>query len=422
MKKNLLSFGVCALLATGASAQGITGTVSIGAGYANQKWYSFQNGEVGTAQPKDNWDIAFEITGISSAIFANTQKANFAVYKTPYEIADYAILDTTGISGWATLQNSDTTWTVGAFNRGKDPADAFDMGWGVYDMNTHHVKGDSCFVIKLSATSYKKFKIESLASGVYTFEYADLNGANSFTQTIAKTAYTGKNFAYFDLTSNSAIDREPASADWDLTFVRYSAEIAPGMYYPVVGILQNKGVSVAQVNNVANPQSFVDTNQVFRTNISTIGHDWKSINIATNVWGIVNDTVYLVRDKAKDIWKVRPIAFGGSADGNYVFSAENLALLTTGIAGHAGQAVSQVMIYPNPASGDHTNLIFSSDKAQTISVSVIDMNGRTLATESIEAAEGLTTHHLSTAGLSSGVYFISLNAGSYTSIQKLIVR
>jgi len=421
MNKTLVSLGVFALCSSALVAQ-ITGTVSVGAGYANHKWYSLENGEVGT-QSKDNWDLAFEITGFSSAVLANTQKLNFAVYNAPFEIADYSILDTVGITTWPMQYNSDTSWAVGALNKGADLSNPFDLGWGVYDVNTHFVMGDSCFVVKISATSYKKLKIVSLANGAYTFEFADLNGSNSHIQTITKSVYSGKNFVYVDLTSNTIIDREPVSSSWDLMFGRYTGFVnAPAPTpYPVVGIMQNKGVTVAQANNVTSPATFNTwAGETYNTNITTIGHDWKTIDITTSTWKIVNDTVYLVKDKSGSIWKVHPISFGGSANGNYVFSKEKLSASTVGI-NEAGKAISQVAVYPNPSHGLNTILIFSNEKNQTVSVSIVDINGKVISNSTLETTEGLTTHQLPIQNLEAGIYFVKLNTGSYLTTQKLII-
>jgi hypothetical protein len=196
MKKQILSLALISAVTFNINSQTLIDTVSVGASYANQKWYSLQNDEQGTTQPKDNWDIAFEITGFSASILANTQKTNFTVYKAPYTIANYGSIDTTGISNWKKLYNSDTTWAIGAFNKGGVFANPSYLGWGLYDVNTHIITGDSCYVIKLSATSFKKFKIDNLAGGIYTATYADINGANSQAISINKTSYTGKNFAY----------------------------------------------------------------------------------------------------------------------------------------------------------------------------------------------------------------------------------
>jgi len=421
MNKKLFSLGVLALLSAGSVAQ-VTTTVSVGAGYANQKWYSFENGEMAT-QPKDNWDLAFEITGYSSAIFANTQKSNFTLYRAPFDINDYGILDTAGISSWPQLHNNDTSWTVGAFNRGADPTNAFDLGWGVYDMNTHFVMGDSCFVVKASATSYKKLKIVSLANGIYTFEYADINGANSFTQTITKASYAGKNFVYFSFATNALIDREPVSTSWDLTFVKYIAFVPPSATpYGVTGVLQNKGVTVAQADNVSSPSTYTNFSaHPFKAAINEIGYDWKEINMSTFAWDIKMDTVYFVQDKPGNIWKLRFIKFGGSTTGDFVFTKEKLQATTVSVAEN-GAVISRVVLYPNPSDGSATQLIFSNEKAMPVSISVTDVNGRLISATSLETAAGLTKLELPTKNLQAGVYFVRLSTANYSSTQKLIIQ
>ncbi|MBL7937073.1 MAG: hypothetical protein JNM51_14795, partial [Bacteroidia bacterium] len=323
MKKQLLSLGIMFFAAMHTNAQTIIDTVSVGAGYSNQKWYSLQNDEQGT-QPKDNWDIAFEISGYSASILANVQKTNFAVYKTPYSVAQYATLDTTGINTWPLLYNSDTTWTVGAFNKGAISSNPNDLGWGVYNSSNHIITGDSCYVIKLSSTSYKKIKINDLNGGIYSFDYANIDGTSAQSQSITKSNYTGKNFAYFDLTNNVAVDREPISANWDLTFVKYISFVPTP--YGVTGVLSNKGVTVAQADNVNAPVTYNSWYaHTFNTAINTIGYDWKEINMTTFAWDIKLDTVYFVKAKTGDIWKLRFTKFSGSSTGNFIFSKEKLS-------------------------------------------------------------------------------------------------
>ena len=414
--------GLIAVSAFSLKSQIIVDTVSVGAGYINHKFYSLQNDEQGT-QSKDNWDIAIEATGYASAIWANTQKANFAVYKAPYSIANFGSVDTAGISGWPMLQNSDSTWNIGAFNRGANPANSSDLGWGVYDFNTHYVMGDSCYVVKLNATTYKKLKIVSLISGVYTLEYSNINGSSSQTVTVAKSAYTGKNFAYLDMSSNTLLDREPGSSSWDFLFGRYTAFVANGPVmspYPVVGIMANKGVYVAQMNNVANPSTFYAWPGVpMSTNITTIGHDWKTVNINTGAWAVVVDTIYLVNDKPGNIWKVRCTGFGGSANGNFIFSKEKLSAV--GVADEKGNSFGEMTLYPNPVSGSDVTLVLTSRvQSAEVAVSVMDVTGKVLSSEKINANEGINQHQLNTEALSSGVYFVTIKAGSYVSTQKLI--
>lgn len=417
MKKQILFTALAIASVTCINAQLNTVTVSTGAGYATQKWYSLENGEQGS-QPKDNWDIAFEISGYSSAIFANTQKTNFALYKAPYNIASYAALDTVGISNWAILHNSDTTWNTGAFNRGANPVNANDLGWGIYDSNTHFVNGDSCYVVKLSATSYKKLKITSLVSGVYTFVYADINGANSFTQTLSKSAYTGKNLAYFNLTTNAAIDREPLSQAWDFTFTKYNAFIPTP--YGVTGIMTNKGVKVAQLNNLANPQTYsIWYGQNYAQNITTIGHDWKTFDLANNAWKIVNDTVYFVQDKAGNIWKLRFTGFGGSTTGDFIFTKEKIS--TVSLSELKNDNLSSLSLYPNPSTDNEVNVLYTVDgNGVGLVLKVYDYSGKEVYSESLNTTKGFYNLKLNTSDYPKGIYLLNLYSGEQCISQKLI--
>ena len=144
-----------------------TVTVSTNAGNSVQTYYSLQNGDQGTAALAD-WDLAFEITGFTASIRANTQKG-MQVYKAPYTVAQWAALDTTGMAnGWAMVHDSDTSWSHGALNDGLT-ANEFDLGWGVYNQVTHIVTGDSLFVVKLANGDWKKLRIDGLATSTYLF-------------------------------------------------------------------------------------------------------------------------------------------------------------------------------------------------------------------------------------------------------------
>lgn len=422
MKKQVLSLGFLAFTSLAGLGQVVTETVSIGAGYANQKWYSLQNGELGT-QSKDNWDIAFEITGYSSAILANTQKPNFAVYLAPYSIDDYALVDSAGISNWPALYNSDTSWAVGAFNKGANPSNPMDLGWGVYNMSTHIVSGDSCYVVKLAGGAYKKLKIESLAGGVYTFEFADLNGSNSHTQTISKSAYSGKNFVYFDLGSNSIVDREPLSSTWDLTFGRYTALLTPTSPYAVVGVLSNKGVSVMQANNVTAPASYTNFGSgSFNTNISCIGHDWKSFDLNSNAWVLVNDTLYFVSDKSGAIWKLRFTSFGGSSNGNFVFTKEKMETGVVGLPDGDKSSPLHFSVFPNPAAAEKMKVLLVSNEHERVEIRLLDVQGTRLFNQIIEVHTGMQVYDNLFNNLPQGVYFVEVNAGTYSSVKKIIIH
>ena len=136
------------------------------------------------------------------------------------------------------VYDSDTTWAGGAFNTGKT-SNSMDLGWGIYSTITHHVVGDSLFVIKLNNGSMKKLQIESLASGSFNFKYANIDGTNEVNETVSKSSFSGRNFGYYNIRTETEINREPASSSWDFVFTKYVTELFPGTHYGVTGLLSN---------------------------------------------------------------------------------------------------------------------------------------------------------------------------------------
>ena len=220
-----------------------------------------------------------------------------------------------------------------------------------------------------------------------------------------------------------AVDREPVSANWDLTFVKYMSFVPAGggtfAAYGVTGVLSNKGVAVAQADDVASPTTYINYGaHTFSTAINTIGYDWKEINMATFAWDIKMDTVYFVKAKTGDIWKLRFTKFSGSTSGNFILSKEKLS--SVGLLDLKGN-ISQVFLFPNPSASNTTSLLFATEvELSNVSVSIIDMNGSVVLTENVSVNAGLNTLNLNTAPLNSGVYFIQLNAGANTTTRKLI--
>lgn len=400
-------------------------TVRLGADYANQAWYSLENGNVGTTQSKDNWDLAFEINGGQYAgIWANTQKTNFTLYKAPFSVLQWSSVDTTGIKTWPVLSNSDKSWSAGAFNATINVNDPFDFGWGSYNMSTHFVTGDSVYVVKLSATVYKKLTIDNLAGGSYNFTFADLDGSNEKSIAIAKTSYTGKNFAYYNLTTSEVLDREPATTSWDFTFVKYTTLLdntGTLVPYGVTGILQNKGVLVSQIDDASDVKTYADTTgRLFSSDINTIGYDWKSYDFASSSYKIKANQLFFVKDKAGKYWKVVFTGFA-SANGQFSFTKEPLVTVVTGLENETGVKMGAFAVYPNPASSENVNLLFDTRaNISNAKVTISDAQGAIVFTEELNVASGIQNHELAIANLKSGIYFVAVNTGVKNHIQKFV--
>lgn len=415
MKKIILT-SICALSLYTSKAQVVIDTVSLGASYANQKWYSLQNDEQGSA-PKNNWDIAFDVSGYGSSIHINSVIGT-QLWKYPTtDTSGWSTLDTTGITTWTKLYNSDTSWAFGAFDKGIVIGNPNDLGWGVYSPITHIVSGDSLYIIKLASGAYKKLWIENLSGGVYSFKYADISGASLQNATLTKSTYTGKNFGYYSIQTNSALDREPISANWDLTFTQYTTFIPSA--YTVAGILHNKGVKAAHVEPIANPSTFINwSSQTYNTVINTIGYDWKTYS---GTWIIDDSLVYFVKTNAGDVWKIIPTGFGGSSNGNYIFSKEKLS--SVGIKDETGNSKALLSIYPNPSSGGEATIIYDFENSvSSASLNVYDLSGKNIYSEKLNNNIGLHTYNLNTSAFNSGMYFVTIEFEGKRIQQKLIIQ
>ena len=218
--KRLILFTLFLSLGLNVFSQQVDDFVFLDGGYANQSYYSFANEEIANVD-NTNWDIALDADPFGVSIRINGQMGT-ALYLYPNgDISDWATLDTAGLSTWTQSYDSDYNWEEGAFNQNVNPDNVFDYGWGIYNSITHHVVGDSLYVIKLSDESYKKIWIVSMISNVFTFKFADIDGSNETEVSFAKGTYAGKNYGYYSIQTEEEIDREPASDTWDIVFTKY---------------------------------------------------------------------------------------------------------------------------------------------------------------------------------------------------------
>ncbi|MES2680137.1 MAG: T9SS type A sorting domain-containing protein [Bacteroidota bacterium] len=416
MKKNLLTLSL-AIAFVSIKSQVIIDTVSVGPAYANQVWYSLANDNQGSAS-KSNWDLAFDCSGQGSTIHINSVTGTTLWQYPGADTTGWNTLDTAGINSWSKRWNSDTSWAMGAMGRYASLSNPNDLDWGVYSSITHVVTGDSLYVIKLANGAYKKLHIRTLSGGTYNFRYADLGGANLQNATLTKSVYAGQNFGYYSIQNNAVLSREPLSANWDLLFTQYTAYIPTP--YTVTGVLQNKGVKVAKVKPVANANSYVSWSaHTFKTAINVIGYDWKAFGTG---WTIEDSLVYFVQSKPGAIWKVIPTGFGGSANGNNIFSKEMLSAV--GIKEANGNNIATMVVYPNPSDGNNVSLILSTEEViQDPLLRLYDGNGRMVRETHLNSTKNdqLNVFQIDTHDLENGIYMLSLSINGKTANQKLII-
>ena len=228
-------------------------------------------------------------------------------------------IDTTGLSTWTSFYNSNADWEMGAFNQTQQGHP--DYGWGIYSMVTHSLTGDSISIIKTASGEYKKIWIEQKISveNTYNFRYANLDGTDEHRIVLNCNDYNTKNFVYFNITDNDAIDMEPEKDTWDLVFTKY---YDTNINYIVTGVLTNVGIETSVLeaaDSVAAAESTIEDTTAFAENIAGIGYQWKEFSMATYQWTIHDKNAYFVKKPDGSIYKLIFDDFGGSGTGNVVF-------------------------------------------------------------------------------------------------------
>ena len=82
-------------------------------------------------------------------------------------------------------------------------------------------------------------------------------------------------------------------------------------------------------------------------------------------------------------------------------------------------AANQLSIYPNPAN-DVTTIAVSGVNGE-VSITIVDMNGRVVASDSM-SCEGDCTKSVEVSGLAQGAYFVRVNGENLSIVRKLIVK
>jgi hypothetical protein len=420
MKKIALQIAFLFASAMSLLAQPIANdSVSLGARYANDIYYSFENGIVGT-QVGANWHIAFATrpaappTNVlrSTTIIANEGR-NVQIYKSNqynfvgFDTTGYSRTDST--STWSNHHNSDSSWDLGAFNANLIRSNPFDYGWGAYNMTTHDVEGKGfVYLLRITKTvgqsivdsAFKLIKIERLAFDTqWVFQMANIDGTDSNQFTISKAGFNGKLFAYFDVVNKQVVNREP-SAPWDLYFTRYGAfytQFGQTVFSTNTGALSYPSILTARVKGTPNDSAKI-ANAIFNNKITTIGTDWK-INPGPGQpnFAIIDSNVYFARLANNKQYRMVFKSFDGSSNGRIRFYK---GVETDFVGLLEAKNYQTVAIYPNPASsfvnvqvgaGNHTVVIF-------------DITGKAHLNQT---ATGTTTIDISS--LNKGLYFLQVD-------------
>ena len=429
--KSLLLFPVVALgLQTNAQTW-VADSVQMGPGYGNDVYYSLKNDSVGAAV-NTNWHLGFEMIPAygSVAIIANHVQGAVKVYSLHKTVSSFNTLTFPADTLTRTqLTNTDTSWDWGALNMNTSGV-VFDYGWGKYNPTTHYVEGDSLYMLSVGngpATKYYKMLVNLYHSTpttdiYYAFRIAELDGSNEYLDTVRKAGYENKNFAYFNITTNSIFNREPDRETWDVLFTRYMEYVTPPgggakVPYPVSGVLSNIGVTVAEARKM-NPDTATHGWRTYNRSINEIGSDWKVFNNTTFQYEY--DTVsYFVKATDAAIYQIKFTSFSSST-GKFVFAKRMVAFPAS--VGQVSNYIARHSIVPNPASNEASLLLESNEAVATARFMVTDITGKVMVNTTTALNKGLNALQVNTSNYTAGTYFVTISNGAWTVTEKLVVQ
>lgn len=391
-------------------------STNMGPNYANDVFYSFANKTVATVS-NTNWHLAFSVQNaqppfnVLQSVSVRVNSVSGCKVKKLLSNANpnqWRQIDTTGLYNLPELIDSDTSWNNSAFTTGY--AGNFDFKWGTYNQTTKHVDGTNVYVLyNPTAGWYKKVFIKQLTyDSTWNIIISNLDNTDSNYVKINKKNYTKRLFAYYNVSSNSVIDREPDNGTWDILWTRYLSyvNVPQGSgYYPVTGVLSNKSVTVAKnTGKTCNDIWLSNLKAPYRSNISTIGWDWKKSPPPS--WIIVDTFVYFVSAKDGNKYKLSFNGFTGASSGKTYFRASQATLSTEKINSN-----KSIIVYPNPLNGNKTlNVNTSREKAQ-----IIDALGKTYQIEILNQTIDLSS-------FSSGLYTLFIQDGLINYTSKIIIE
>jgi len=311
--------------------------------------------------------------------------------------------------------NDPTDWENGAFSR--NATGHPDYGWGIYNMATHVLTGDSIYIIQLVDGSFKKLWIveKNSPANEYTFRYANLDGADSQEVTMDCGLYTEKEFVGFNMQLNLPVDYQPDKEEWDVLFTKYMSIQPNGDPYVVTGILGNPEIYTKRYHPVA--PDFNDWQVApWDSSRSNIGWDWKVFDMNQFIYIIQDSMVYYVKDHMGSVYRLVFTGFDGMSTGDIRF--EKAGIEAAGIGDRKDSNI-RISIWPNPATDFiQINIETLVPVREPVLLTIMDMMGRTVTRETV--ADGQQRSTLDIQSLAPGAYLIMVSSGTDQSLYKIL--
>ena len=444
--RNLLTIGALACTVQSNAQNWVADSVEMGVSYKNDIYYSLQNGLVDSANAS-NWHLGFQMTQFGNPWFNATVRANHIkgavqVYPLHLGAANFSTLSASDTIGKTSpsmqLINIDTSWGEGAFTQNRNLSMPFDFGWGKYQgPPTHSVIGDSLYLVKVNNVPYK-ILIQEYVSLVDTligfkFRIAQFDGTGDTMIYIKrKPDYTNRLFAYYNITTRTVLNREPAKTSWDMLFTQYPKYLVfgpvPGVLQSYTGVLTNDSIMVAEINNV-DPDTMAASGYynylpALTSRINEIGDDWKTFNMTTFTYDLDTLKSWIIKsNNSGAYYQLKFTRFDGAsggATGKIVFATRFIANATT-----VKETINNIYAYgisPNPAADNVKLVVEAREKAENAGISITDLTGKVVYNSAVKINSGLNAFNIQTNRLANGTYIVSLTNGSWKVAEKLVVQ
>jgi len=422
MKK--IIYSIIILLITEAVAFGQStptrDSLSMGDKYANDIFYSLENGEISVV-PRQTWDIAFYTARFSAGIIINEGSGDLLFTYPNGDTADWANIDTAGLSTWPPMYNSNQIWEDGAFNA--NATGHPDYGWGIYNPVNHNLYGDSLFIIFIPDAGYKKLWIKEKKSvdNIYVFRFADLDGTNDHSVELDVNPYVMKRFIYYSISNNEVVDREPPAEDWDILFTKYIDSVPnnEGSYSPYLVTGATLNVDIKANNFYPVTEDFNDwLSKPMDSAKNTIGYDWKEFDMNSFSWTVKDSNYYFIRNFKDDIYKLKFVEWSGSNTGNFVLDKWLVSLSSVN---ERHVLPLSLNLFPNPASGRF--IVRSQENPEgDVILTIIDQTGRQVYRSQFTGKDlnyGITLENLN---LKHGFYILNIQGDNYLGSTKLLIQ
>jgi hypothetical protein len=406
-----------------------------GTTFANDVYYHLGTG-TSKIESNSNWHLAFSMGPIEGAyaIHANhATSAGVSVYNLNKQatgnFGNNLVADTVGKKS-TPLYNSITTYETGAFNQNANPSSMFDFGWGKYDGSgptaTHYIKGDSIYLVTTPNGHYQvwieEFKTTQPTSWKFHTRPIDGSGTTT-TQTIATANYTNKLFAYYDIASNTVLDREPGNNTWDFAFTRYMDDVMPGMKYAYTGILSNHNIGIAKLHKIDGDTAQY-RNYPLDSTINMIGRNWKSNGAPMGTTYALDTFTYFILSTDTNIYAMEVIhattGAGGAKIGirKRIVQAKPVAPNSVNDVNGVG---NELNVFPNPASSNVTMLL-NMKAAAKANIAIVDLTGKVIMQTQQQLTNGLNALQADVSSYPAGTYVLMIQAGDWKVARKVAIQ